>query len=193
MKTLVFLIVFLPMTLWAQSGEFRGHVAMDKVIKERILVPNDTSLLDLFKFNTWPYDFAELLGVYDEYTISTGQIRNGTPNAFNMILWHTLMNNLSIVMSRECRPEVRGSHILQSNVAASVRELCKWPMPSAKNSYVYENLFLDITFYDVPAEEFDVWYNHFVASGNYDHLTPEKFIQTIMYSLLMNPYFLLQP
>lgn len=195
MKKLVFALVFLPSVVFAQSGEFRGYDATESMLRERVINDDAFVIISLFQFAQDPYDFNSLLGTYDGFTINPGTIQNGVPNAFNMILWHTIMNNLAHRMGRECdRGGTTGSKItLHAHISESLKQLCAWPLPSAKNADLYETLFNDISMFDIPAKEFDAWYAHFVASGNFDHLTGDKFIHTIMYPLLMNPYFLLQP
>lgn len=196
MKQLLLVLLFTPSLAFAQSGEFRGHDAMETLLKDRVLgVDPNFLLLSLFQFQEAPYDFKNLLGSFNPYSISTGKIENGTPNAFNMILWHTIMTNLSSRMGRECQMGGAGKDaiVIQPNISQSLLQLCQWPLPTAKNKDIYETLFTDITVFDVPFDEFEAWYDHFVASGNYDGLAPEPFITMVMYPLLMNPHLLLQP
>lgn len=195
MKTLVLALIFLPSVAFAQSGEFRGFKSMENMLKDRVVNDPYFTIISLFQFPQEPYDFYTLLGTYDGYTISPGTIQNGTPNAFNMILWQTIMNNLSHRLGKECqRAGTTGDRLqIHAHLAQTLKSLCAWPLPSAKDVTVYETLFNDISMYDIPAQEFDAWYDHFVASGNFDELTSEKFIKELMYPLLMNPYFLLQP
>jgi hypothetical protein len=195
MKKYWFLLLMLPCLSVAQSGEFKGADEINTILLDRVVESSEQPLLSmLFQFQEPPYDLLPLLGTYDGSIIGNGAIKNGTPNAFNMILWDVLIGNLSLRLSQECNSKVFfvGKVLIQKNILSHLSVLCQWPIPASKDIQLYQSLFDDISMFDVPQSEFDLWYYHYVASGQYDKETPEQYIRELMYALFMNPYFLLQ-
>ncbi|MCB9073768.1 MAG: hypothetical protein H6623_09110 [Bdellovibrionaceae bacterium] len=196
MKKVFFLFFFLPICTWAQSGEYKGASEMGRILDERILVPKSANptIITLFEFTDSPDGLIPLLGFYNSGSIGTGVIQNGTPNAFNVILWNMLMTNLAHRLSQECDPVTvtEDSLVVQDDIVKKIKALCAWPLPAAKDESLYQELFDAITMYEVPHEEYVEWYSHFVGSGEYDGMDNKLYVQNLMYAVFMNPYFLLQ-
>lgn len=193
MIRLLFCLLLVPSAGWAQSGEYKGASEINELLHARIFESGESQMvLWLFGFPEPPYDFQQLMGYYDGSVIGSGQIINGTPNAFNMILWHTVMRHLSARLAEECSTILATTDTVKTHIVSSVRSLCAWPLPEAKNKDVYMSLFTDIGMFDLPYEEFEAWYAHFATSGTYDQMDSQTYITELMYALFMNPYFLLQ-
>jgi hypothetical protein len=177
-------------------GQFKGVVAIQEVIRTRILSSGSAS------FNLGPYlahedSLISLLGGYSDVGLRN-DFRNGTPNSLNMFLWNITMSMLASDIARSCgtiRLAVMRSQVFDYNdsFAKHLNALCSWPNSQAKNETNLRNLWIAVQGFDAPKEEFEAWRDFFLSPQSpYADKPNEESMAAMLKTMFLSPYFLLE-
>ena len=175
----------------ALPGEFRGYVATNLVVRERLFKENSGFELGLYVqefYNPNSISLLDLLGTYKS-GFSVGQrFRNGVANPLNVLLWRLLFARLADDVSGLCLGQRRQD--FNDAFAASVAPFCAWPGIQSKEAAL-ESFWLATMDTDAPESEFEVWRAFWLGPAG-QGLKGREAIEWMMLSMLNNPYFLLR-
>lgn len=182
------LLLLAPLARAASPGssEFRGYVAVNRLLRERLFLPGST--FELGQFINQEYDpqagnLLDLLGTY-KTGFGVAGFRNGKPNALNMLLWHTLFAALARDIAGVCAGE---PNVFNPSFVARVRPLCAGPLAS-DDLFVFWTALLGV---DAPLEEYALW-EAFAMSAPMREFQGADYVESLAVSVLNNPYFLLR-
>lgn len=193
MRSLLFVLLFgITLPSHANSAKLIGGQAFSSKVFSRFFEAEakdkNWALVDLYFFTKPPESFMAQLGFYDKGSF---EMKNGNPNSYNMILYSNLIDNIAQIVADSCstlaivkRPD------LQKSLQSTVRQLCSWPLPSATDQNVLIDFFHQITLFDYSYEEKQAWLNHFQHPDMLKK-TASEVIYEMTFTLMMNPYFLL--
>jgi hypothetical protein len=177
----------------------RGYTTINRLLKERVVQPDG---FELGQYLGEAESVAEpaqgrllsLLGTY----VGAGtdaQFQNGQPNSMNMILWYILLDHLADGVAANCpgaHPGAAARVRLRPRFAEALRRVCAWPSPDAKTPEALRGLWLELTAFDAPDQEFEAWRGFFVSSPDYVRAPASRAVSALVLSALFNPYFLLR-
>ena len=165
------------------TGEFRGYEAINAAISTRWTLPSATP----FRLSSFLGDtsngLSSLLGGF-----SSGEFRNGEPNALNMLLWYIAMGGLAAAVETgvctDHSPTIHGtSWTLTAPAYAAISAACQLPDDAAARENALLGVWLATVSYDAPRAEFDAW-RAGLGSGT---------VAALLTGALLDPYFLLEP
>lgn len=177
------LLVSIPRPARANVGEYRGYIAAQNLIGERLMAAP-------FTFNRYfgtQYGLLNLMGFYDAN--GENSFRNGKPNAINTLVWQMALQAFSADLAGQC--EGRSKLILQPVFQSTLTTICQWPAPQAQDEAAMRMLWLSVMAYDAPEEEFLAWREFFLHS-NYASRPASEAVPALIFSILYNPHFLLR-
>lgn len=187
MKILL-LLLWMPAAALANVGEYRGYVAAQNLLAERLLLEGQPDR----PFSFYPYTdnqggLLNLLGFYQ----STGEnsFRNGQPNAINTLVWQLVLQGFANDLADHCRGQ--SSLLLQPVFQSTLATVCRWPAPEAQEESTMRMLWLSVMGYDAPEEEFLAWRDFFLRSS-YAAKPAAEAVPALLFSILYNPHFLLR-
>ena len=187
----------------SESGgaQFKGAVALQVTLQARLFEPGNTfDAANYFGtgFNlsdNYVPEIMQLLGVYDANGTSSEFI-NGTPNPVNMMIHDVLFSGFAKDASAICqKPEViyfsgmdRGP--LKKAVYEQLYGLCGSRSEEAYGDNLVD-LWLTFMGYSAPEEEFTAWQDY-LMSAEFAQASGPQMVESALYTLLNNPYFLLR-
>lgn len=172
-------------------GSYKGLAAIESALKTRVF-PNDTyfSLGNYLGENN-EAGLPSLLGTYDGRPGSSS-LQNAAPNAVNTMLWQIVMEGAAVSISfNAC---AASASTLEAHLKQTAKTICDWPLGSPDRTKTLQEFWLDLMRYDAPKAEMDAWIRHVsTADTPFAALQGQALVKDLTQSILMNPYFLLEP
>lgn len=159
-------------------GQLRGYNEIEKALKTQILADPQFQLYQVFGPSY--YVVQNLLGQFE-----SGTYQGGGPNAFNMYLWENLMLQLATAIASHCT--LTPNLTLQPEFQQLISRLCQRHDSAALNT-----VWLKIVGFGDDAA-YSRWYQALERSGLTTISAAEERVRLILYTLFMNPRFLLEP
>lgn len=200
-------VLFLAQNSFAYGAKLIGHTALHKKIFTRVFDPQNElknfSLADLYYFEETPHSFKNYIGYY-ESNIDNDGIKNGEPNSFNFILLSILADNIASTVTETCNDHrlefpvseatklfVVAKPDLNNNLKSIISRLCSWPLVQTNKENLLLDLFYQITVFDYSTSEGQAWLQHFM-NKDYELKSNQEVIYEMVYTLILNPHFLLK-
>jgi hypothetical protein len=138
---------------------------------------------------------VSFLGGFTE-DLAYSKRQNSQPNAINMMLWHVVMFNLAGDLAEVC-VDGRGSvlsHSLQRDFAPILQKVCDEVKTGRPSTEAMTALFNKVMNYQPYTDaELAAWLADFGrAAQDREPKAIKKHIQQMLYSMFMNPFFLLE-
>lgn len=176
----------------AEAGTYRGLVAVEKVLAERLL---DGDLA----FSFTPY-FAKnaseraaagnLFFLMGQYASRGGnEFRNGTPNSISMLLWQMALRFTADETKHYCAGD--RSLPFHPYFRATLDGVCRWPAREAKSEETLRGFWLAVMGADAPEEEYLAW-REFALSSSVAEKPALEAVPELFFAIVYNPYFLLR-
>ncbi len=187
---LILLAVCFSGAAFAQSAQFKGYAATDRMIADRLL---DNRRFTLGKYlGIFPTQFEasllDLLGSHQGFAVER-KFQNGDPNAVNMLIWQVVLSSLAAEVRDNC---LRTTDIgLNKRFRASLAAVCQWPDAGAKSEATMRDFWMSVMGYDAPVEEYLAWRDFFLRSS-YASKPGHETVPAMVQAILMNPHFLLK-
>ena len=180
------------------SVRLKGYFEVSELLTNRIIVNRDAFSLGSY-LNLDDFEFSNpvhiLMGGYDGFGIDR-QFKNSKPNAVSMLLWRVTLLGLAKDLSRVCTtaPDADFGFIgnLQARVASDLLALCQVKRDEVRSREIATNVWLDLMAFDAPQDESAIWID-FLFSNERNVQSPERFVETSLAALFLNPYFLMRP
>lgn len=183
-------------------GEYKGYVAINRIIQTRFLEPGATSSSFAIGHYLGEYSseiggLSALLGGFSGEA-SSNDFRNGRPNSLNILLWQIALSNLAKDVAFSCRgsgapQSLGGRYPYNPPFAARLKPLCSWPSPEVKQEATLLNLWQAVMGFDAPKEEYDAWRDYFLnPTSPFANASRDESIKAMFRSMLLSPYFLLE-
>lgn len=184
-KILPALLFFFLLTSPARAGvgEYRGFVAAQNIIAERLMA----GPFMFYDYVGSQYGLLNLMGYYDPN--GENAFRNGEPNAINTLIWQMALDAFAKDMAGHC--EGRSRLLLQPLFQSTLATICRWPAPEAQSEPAMRMLWLSVMSYDAPEEEYLAWRDFFLRSSFASRPASEA-VPALLFSILYNPHFLLR-
>ena len=133
----------------------------------------------------------DLLPAYSGDGLGFG-LKNATPNAVNMLLWHIILDGIARDLSRVCvsaspKPPIFGAEYFQESLLNLINHFCD-ESPLRRDQL--SSLWQQIVSYDADDSERQRWLNF--ATGPELNMERRKVVYEILFSALYNPYLLLR-
>lgn len=174
------------------SGQYRGYVMINRILRERMFEPKSGFELGYYvgqSYRAQGSNLLDLLGTYKSASASD-KFRNGEPNAINLVIWHLVFAGIAKDIAQTCT----GARPLDftDEFVSRVRALCAWPERTSQSDAILLDFWLGIMSYDAPLSEFYEW-KAFAHSPEMAALKGPMAVEMLAMSVLNNPYFLLRP
>jgi len=176
---------FHPAMATAKVGEYRGYIAAESLISERLLLEGAP-----FSFSTYSNGqrgLLNLLGFYE--SDGENSFRNGQPNSINMLMWQMVLQGFASDVAAHCTNQSR--LLFQPVFRSTLDTLCRWPSPEAQDDATMRMFWLSVMSYDAPEEEYLAWRDFFLRSSYVSRPASEA-VSALILSILYNPHFLLR-
>jgi hypothetical protein len=178
------------------GAEFRGYVAINRLIKERFL--QEGASFELSRYLGEEYvdpslgvftgtNLIDLLGGYQGSGYNS-RFNNGEPNSLNMLLWYLILREFSKEISNVC---VQSDALpLNAAYAQAAQALCSWP-PGREIEKILTQYWIVTMGFEAPLEEVVPWIE-LALSGDARMWRHDEAIEKLTFAILFNPYFLLR-
>lgn len=188
-KLIVVAVILMAGPASAQTAPYRGYVAVQDILGERLLKRGPLSLSKYLEPMS-PNDVVGLLTLLGTYAGSSEiKFINGQPNALNMLLWYLLLSGVSQDVANGC---VRSESLDWSPAfARALNAICAWPAPEARDPAVMNAFWHALVSYDAPETELSAWRDFFLNSSFTNRPAAEA-IPAMVLAALYNPNFLLK-
>ena len=165
-----------------QSSQFKGWETISRELSVRI-APKDKPLhLDQFL----PVgSMDELLGTWSTFG-TEHSLRNGVPNALNLMIWHAALSGFSAAVGQSCTTPRLEFH---PRFMATLQKLCRWPAPAASDVAVLLEFWMSVMGHNASEDEYVAWRDFFLRE--YRHQSAAETIAAMTLAITMNPRFLL--
>lgn len=182
MKALIFLSLFCLEARAAEHARFKGFTAVARELSTRIAPRGEpVPLLQYVPAE----GLAPLLGTWNNFG-GEHVFRNGDPNPVNMLIWHGTFSAFAKALAGGCS---RPPFDLNERFARSLAKACAWPRAEAKEQGAMLELWLALMGYNAPESEFAAWRAFLLA--RYGDRPAGEALEAMGFTILMNPYFLL--
>ena len=180
-------------------GQFRGTQAFTESIVRRLFVGTASFNIGPYlgiSINPYGENLSDLLGIYLARGTNS-QFVNAEPNPVNLLLWEIVAQGLSRDLGSLCAfpgggPSLlSGMGTLKPELIAAARDLCQWSDTSARSEAKLEALWLALMRYDAPEAEYLAFRDFFMAAPQLDENSGVH-LASMVYAVLMNPYFVLR-
>lgn len=174
--------------LGGQLGQFKGIKAVSQIMSSRLMSDENFDLLGGVSSNQSFRQLENILGGFEGVGIKNKFI-NGTPNALNMLLWRSVVNNfVSELTSSTCFQK-----FLLNEKAKKILGLCRvgnqtvaWP---GEPKRIWDLVMQQ----DAPESEYRAWEIWIKSSEfNQAYKTPQEKVLAALNGMFLNPYFLLE-
>lgn len=190
------------------GGRYRGYNLITKLIHQRILANgvelNFASYLEdvIADDEITPENLIEffkpsltlLLG-YNAGEGLTSEFRNAVPNAFNLLLWYTLLEGVAKDIAQVCHPDEAAIHLIQSDVlnpdfVPRIKRICHWSDEDARSDAALFAVWDMLMRGDASILEYRLFRELFRESS-YKDANPSDVVKDMILAMTMNPNFLL--
>lgn len=178
------------------GAEFRGYMAVNRLIKERFL--QDGASFELSSYLGEDYvdpslgvftgtNLIDLLGGYQGSGYNS-RFNNGEPNSLNMLLWYLILKEFSKKIGSVCIQ----SNTLPLNTASAqaAQALCSWP-PGEESQKLLSQYWMVAMGFEAPLEEMVPWIE-LALSEDAKVWRNDEALEKLTFAILFNPYFLLR-
>jgi hypothetical protein len=178
------------------GAEFRGYVAINRLIRERFL--QDGASFELSSYLGEEYvdpslgvftgtNLIDLLGGY-QGSGHNSRFNNGEPNSLNMLLWYLILKEFSKKIGSVCIQ----SDALPLNAAfvQAAQALCSWP-PGKESQKLLSRYWIVAMGFEAPLEEMVPWVE-LALSEDARVWRNDEALEKLTFAILFNPYFLLR-
>lgn len=171
------------------TGQFRGLAAIESKLRDKI-----SPFIYLGRF-IQIHDVSAIAPLLGFFTGSSGNVKysGGNPGPVSMFLWKSMLGGLVNLYNCDGFSGVEKFHQIRENICtkATPNEKNSEPAPEPEPALDKEDLralWNHLVGHEAPAG-FEIWSKE-VLSAKYDDANDG--FETILYTLLMNPYFLLE-
>jgi hypothetical protein len=187
MRFLIILVFFsLSFSAHAKSSQYRGHLATEKLLKERML---ERTQRELFASYLGGRSLLDLLGTYGQLPNGDNHFQNGNPSPLNLLVWQIVIDGFARDVALSC--DIGSERLpISTNFRPSLLQMCQWPNEASQDEASMQVFWLFLTRYDAPEEEFHAWREFLLT--NYGGVKRETAIYAMVFSALYNPHFLLR-
>ena len=175
-------------------GQFKGYAAIEEFLANNYFNNFDFHLGRLIGIDSRDQasSLAALLGEYQGVGANQSYV-NGSPNALNTFLWDAFVVSTAQAVGKICQEGQNVTHngttlYFKEEFFESIRELCQNPYEADLLS-LWE-LLIGYEAYD----EFPHWEAYATnLIQNWEVEDPSDLVASLTYTVLFNPYFLLEP
>lgn len=186
------LFSFISSTVFAADpvSEFKGAQAIERILNGRIIAPGN--VLDFgMAYLGGDLSLKDLMGFPGRNV--NEKFRNGKPNSVNMLIYYLVFQAYARDLSKACGSAGEGGMVqmLQPAFRDTLRRICDWPGMGDKPEDTLFDLWVGLMSFDAPYDEFVIWKNFFL-SGEFANQSANEVLSSMIFAVLMNPYFLLK-
>ena len=199
-----------------RQGQLRGYLEIEEHFRQRLIAPEEA------KSFTLDFMVDSYSGTSNDERLIGGNLRflgivvgdgfkrhyeNIDPNAINMMLWYSGVNNLVRAVIGNCRDSIKPSPgdsfssstsygysylpQMNKNLCEHLARIYHLTTPPSDDALL--KLWEMLMPYDVPEAEYIAWANFVKSEPNLIQATRYNYLHAMLVSMLFNPYFLLEP
>lgn len=179
-------------------GEYRGFERLAGILSERLLVDGALTPGRRFEIPSFVKDAPRPLdaaGVLDE----DGVFRNGSPNAFNALLYVGVLEAFARVLAERCDPDsppqleaYDGPYLFNEEFLSALRHTCALTDYAGEAaSKPLDDLWLVLMAYDAQSSERTAW-KSYLAEGWGAYPDGRARAAAAIAAIFLNPFFLIE-